>query len=117
MRLRRPSKPELIIQTVLALAVLWLGASFASAFIGDACRGAAGPACWPWGFEGPFADSWSHRSRINTLIWIGAHILLLLVAGLLALVARKPRAGLVILVGLPVAGFLALSWLNRALAG
>lgn len=62
--------------------------------------------CYPWGFEGPFADFWFWRSKAAYLTRGGLHIGLC-AAGILATFYRRPRwLGLVLACAALVAVFL-----------
>ncbi|MBB4041276.1 hypothetical protein GGR34_002946 [Microvirga flocculans] len=113
MRIRIPTKIELVIQGFIgALLVLMLVDVF-QALDATACTDPQpSQNCYPWGgTEGPSGGSWSYSSKAHYLTASGVGIFVLTIAALAPFFVRNRRGSLITLIGLPVLGRIA-AWLG-----
>jgi len=64
MRIRKPGKIEIILQLLLALVLMLFIFEYFRAAQANGCFPAPSEqGCYPWGGEGPAADSWNYESK------------------------------------------------------
>ena len=111
--MRRPTISERILQAVIFVVLIFASWDVITAFNGVACRDFteldAGK-CYPWGWDGPFADLWFYRSRE---VYLRAGLLRVgIVAAAFALpfFVRRRWLALTLMALLMVAAYPALVW-------
>jgi len=109
MRIRVPTRIELLIQGVLGFVLILLLVDFLQALDATACSAPGRTRnCYPWGMtEGPMEGwgwGWSYSNKDNYLISQGIGMSILMLAALAPIFARSSRSGLVALVVIPVLG-------------
>lgn len=113
--IRRPSRVERIVQIVLAVALILIAVEVVGAMNGVVCENYteldSGKACYPWGWEGPFAEFWSYRSQANYVTTQALHLLMLILAFALPHFSRHRWLNITVMILFPIAGASALQWL------
>lgn len=106
MRIRTPSRIELVIQGLLGAFLALLLVDFFQALGATACTVPnTSPNCYPWGAtEGPMGGSWGYSSKANYLIASGAGLFVLALAALAPFFASGRWNGLISLVGILALG-------------
>jgi hypothetical protein len=111
--------PARLVQVLLLVAVILVLWDAVDAFNAPGCRDGtafAAGSCYPWGFEGPFAEFWHWRSRENYLLSRLLQLMPLLAAYAVPLFIRRGSIALPVMVGIAVGGSLALAWVPHAMA-
>lgn len=109
-----PTLPERILQAILLIGVILVSWAMVDVLTAPICRSGAELAagdCYPWGFEGPFADFWHWRSRENYLLAQFIEMASCIVALVLPYVVRPRWITLLAMILLPIATLFALAWL------
>lgn len=107
MRIRTPTKIELVIQGLLLAFLAVVLVDFLQALNAPECTAPdPGPNCYPWGMtEGPIeGGGWSYSSKANYLISSGAGMVVLAMAAMAPFFARGRRSGLIALAGILALG-------------
>jgi hypothetical protein len=116
--MRRPTISEAVVQTILFAALLFALWDTISAFNGVVCRDFAEldtGACYPWGWEGPFAEFWFYRSREAYLSAGLLRIALLSIAFALPFFLRRKWLGILAMLVLLICAYPALMWVPHFL--
>lgn len=111
--MRRPTWPERILQALLTVAIVFILWDVVEASTARVCRDYAdldGGTCYPWGWEGPFAEFWQWRSRGNYLAAQLLHLLPLLLAFILPFIIARRWVAIVAMIIVSLGGSLALVW-------
>ncbi|TDQ84006.1 hypothetical protein A8950_0552 [Dongia mobilis] len=110
--------PARVIQVLLVVAILLVLWDAVDALNAPACSdGAAFDAggCYPWEFEGPFAEFWHWRSRENYLLSRLLVLMPILAAFAVPFFIRRSLIALSSMIGIAIGGSLVLVWVPQAI--
>lgn len=112
MTLRRPSRIEIAGQLLLVAVFAMLAWDLFSALGAVPCSGSQSVSgCYPWGgTESPPADYWYYGSKMRYLASSALLLTVLIAAAWMPILAKRPAAGLVLMVSITVGGWLAIRY-------